>query len=269
MLDADVIVIGAGLAGATAAAKLSGQGLSVTVLEARDRCGGRGYARVFGNSGEVIDYGGAWITPWQSRIRGLCAKHGVKLRPRSKVTERRWYRDGALHRDGPTSTADRAAHESVIARMAAHSALLKAGHSTDHHGFAFAGISLTTYLEALGAPAATRDLVSAWWTVSGNGDKARVPASEFLHSIGYFDGTPDGMCEVWMDSLEGGVTLLAARVIEASGATLNLACPVARIVHDEDGVTVQTRDGRSFSARHHGDRPQSHGRCRLRSAAAA
>jgi phytoene dehydrogenase-like protein len=38
----DVIVIGAGIAGATAATLLAKHGLSVTILEARDRVGGRG-----------------------------------------------------------------------------------------------------------------------------------------------------------------------------------------------------------------------------------
>ena len=44
-MDADVIVVGAGLAGAAAALKLSKAGKRVRVIEARDRCGGRGYAK--------------------------------------------------------------------------------------------------------------------------------------------------------------------------------------------------------------------------------
>ena len=37
----DVVVIGAGLAGLTAASELSGMGFDVVVLEGRDRVGGR------------------------------------------------------------------------------------------------------------------------------------------------------------------------------------------------------------------------------------
>ena len=54
-MDADVVIVGAGLAGATAAAILSESGLRVTVIEARDRLGGRGYARAFAGGGDARD----------------------------------------------------------------------------------------------------------------------------------------------------------------------------------------------------------------------
>src|SRR5215813_11411481 len=122
-MDIDVIVVGAGLAGAATAAILRKRALRVTVLEARARVGGRGYARAFAIAGERLDFGGSWITPWQHRIRDLCAEHGITLRPRAPIVERRWFRDGALHRDGPTSLEDRAAHEHAVARIAADSML--------------------------------------------------------------------------------------------------------------------------------------------------
>lgn len=40
-MAAEIIVIGAGLAGAAAAAKLAAAGCGVTMIEARDRIGGR------------------------------------------------------------------------------------------------------------------------------------------------------------------------------------------------------------------------------------
>ncbi|HUL05870.1 MAG TPA: FAD-dependent oxidoreductase, partial [Candidatus Acidoferrum sp.] len=101
----------------------------------------------------------------------------------------------------------------------------------------------------LGAPPATRDLIGAWWTVSGNGDKALVPAHEFLHSCGYFDGTPDGIIEVWSDSLEGGVTALVARMIADSGARLELSAPVVSLEQSADGVVAHAGDGRAFAAK--------------------
>lgn len=248
-MDIDVIVVGAGLAGAATAAILRKRGLRVTVLEARARVGGRGYARHFAMAGELLDFGGAWITPWQHRIRDLCAEHGIALRPRSPIVERRWFRDGALHRDGPTSLADNLAHEHAIARIAADAMLLKAGKTWDEHGRDIASVSFADYLVRIGAPLATCDLLSAWWTVSGNADKRRAPAAELLASSAYADGLTEGMAEVWADTLVGGVSALTARMLESSGAELRVVQPVQTVVVNDQGVGVTTEDGAVFQSR--------------------
>jgi monoamine oxidase len=248
-MDIDVIVVGAGLAGAATAATLRKRGLRVTVLEARARTGGRGYARPFAIAGELLEFGGAWITPWQYRIRDLCAEHDIPLRPRSPTVERRWFRDGALHREGPTSLADNLAHEHAIARIAADAMLLKAGKTWDEHGRDIASVSFADYLVRIGAPLATCDLLSAWWAVSGSADKQRAPAAELLASSAYADGLTEGMADVWADTLVGGVSALTARMLERSGAALCLTQPVQAVVVNDRGVSITTEDGAVFQSR--------------------
>lgn len=73
----DVVVVGAGLAGLTAANALQEAGRSVVVLEARDRVGGRNYDVALGSGGELTELGGQWIGPGQTAIAALAKSLGI------------------------------------------------------------------------------------------------------------------------------------------------------------------------------------------------
>jgi monoamine oxidase len=73
-MDADIVVVGAGVAGLTAARELTRKGRQVVVLEARDRIGGRIHTVKVG--GETVDLGATWI-------------HGVRGNPVAELA-RKW-----------------------------------------------------------------------------------------------------------------------------------------------------------------------------------
>jgi monoamine oxidase len=78
--DVDVVVVGAGFAGLTAARRLKVRGVSVLVLEARDRVGGRSVNHFLGD-GQPIDVGGQWVGPGQDRLLALAGEMGVATFP--------------------------------------------------------------------------------------------------------------------------------------------------------------------------------------------
>jgi putrescine oxidase len=79
LIEADVVVVGAGVAGLAAARRLVAAGRDVVVLEARDRVGGRLWNTELG--GEANELGGEWIAPYQSRMHSLLDELGIDLFP--------------------------------------------------------------------------------------------------------------------------------------------------------------------------------------------
>ncbi|XP_047456916.1 amine oxidase [flavin-containing] [Mugil cephalus] len=73
----DVIVVGAGISGLSAAKLLKASGLNPVVLEARDRVGGRTFT-VRNKETKWVDLGGAYIGPTQNRILRLAKEYDVK-----------------------------------------------------------------------------------------------------------------------------------------------------------------------------------------------
>ncbi|XP_078118793.1 amine oxidase [flavin-containing] [Sander vitreus] len=73
----DVIVVGGGISGLSAAKLLKANGLSPVVLEARDRVGGRTFT-VRNKETKWVDLGGAYIGPTQNRILRLAKEYGIQ-----------------------------------------------------------------------------------------------------------------------------------------------------------------------------------------------
>jgi monoamine oxidase len=74
-----VVVAGGGLAGLTAAHALAARGAAVTVLEARNRLGGRVWTYRGFADGEYGELGGEFVDADQKQIRDLCRELGVSL----------------------------------------------------------------------------------------------------------------------------------------------------------------------------------------------
>ncbi|WP_417366333.1 flavin monoamine oxidase family protein [Glutamicibacter arilaitensis] len=81
-LERDVVVIGAGPSGLSAAYELNKAGKSVAVLEARDRVGGRTWTDVM--DGATIEIGGQWISPDQTGLYSLINELGIETFERYK-----------------------------------------------------------------------------------------------------------------------------------------------------------------------------------------
>jgi monoamine oxidase len=73
--EQDVVVIGAGLAGLTAARELRKAGHRVLVLEGRDRIGGRAFTGEF--AGTDVELGGAFVHWFQPHVFAELTRYGI------------------------------------------------------------------------------------------------------------------------------------------------------------------------------------------------
>jgi monoamine oxidase len=104
---ADVVVVGAGFAGLTAARELVRKGKSVIVLEARHRVGGRALNKEL-DGGVVSERGATFVGPTQTRIQRLAREVGVEKFRNFNEGDNVYLHDGqrTTYSDtGPTGTA--------------------------------------------------------------------------------------------------------------------------------------------------------------------
>lgn len=227
-----VVVVGAGVAGLTAARLLHDTGFPVTVLEARDRIGGR----IFTDETFAVpaDLGASWIHRAEyNPLTTLCRYLGIPVVLPSERGSCAWI-DG---RPVPL-----------------HSLLWKA-----RRGIARAGVSLALSYTA----ARVRRLLgqtrapSIEAVVAGhlsNGHLSPLDKAVVVWGVGMLEsifGAPaDELSLLSLDPLElrgsnaipvGGYMSLVRRIAE--GVTVRVNTPVRAIVHGPDGVLLHTDDG--------------------------
>lgn len=222
-----IIVVGAGLAGLTSAWDLHKLGHEVTVLEARDRVGGRTWSQRLGN-GQLTERGGEYVFPTEFAIRRLAAEVEVPILSHNVRYARRTL-DGR-HVSFAELEATAAHVTETLRRMLADGATRV---SVDE-----------AHREALGADY-HRDPVYRRMVTSLANDPTLVSAeSAFLHD-------PDAGQPFIDDGgrFVAGNQSLSIELAHRLGAAVRLEHPITAVDQSAAGVEVTLADGSAL----HGD----------------
>jgi monoamine oxidase len=254
---ADVAIIGAGFAGLTAARALTRAGASVVVLEARDRVGGRTFDVTL-DDGTVLEMGGQWIGPKQTRIHALLGELGIGTTPTYTAGDFITIIDGQLHRHagelpddlGAATTAGIEAALAELETLAETVPLEAPWLAPDAERLD--GRTMADWLETsvsdVGAKAFMRAVVEGIFVRTAG----EVPMLDFLfhartagsfaEAIGFEGGAQQ-------DRIVGGPQGVAKRVAAELGDAVVLDAPVRRIEQGSSRIGVDTDRGR-FEADH-------------------
>ncbi len=243
--EADVIVVGAGLAGLAAARSLIAGGVKPLVIEARDRVGGRTLNEDLGG-GKVVEVGGEWIGPTQDRLASLAAELEIETFPTHIEGENTLELNGRVSRySGTIPKLNPAALVEIelatrkLDRMARRVDLEAPWTSQDARKLD--GTTVATWLDRRIRTRTARELVEiAVRTVWGAdaSDLSLLYALSYIGAAGGFYALLDTDGGAQQDRFVGGSQLISLRMAEELGDRVVLSAPVGRVEHDANGVTV-------------------------------
>ncbi len=244
--DVDVAIVGAGLAGLTAARDLRAAGASVLVVEARDRVGGRVLNEEIGD-GAVVEVGGQWIGPTQDRIAALAREVGVDTFPTHVAGENviEWRGElrrhkGTIPRINPAVLADVLQAQRRLERMARSVPLDRPWLAPK--AAAWDSQTVQTWLRRNLATRAGRELlqlgIESVWAAQPE-DLSLLHLLFYTRSAGSLDLLFDTAGGAQQDRFVGGSQRVPIALAERLGAdALVLGAAVRRIEHGPDGVVV-------------------------------
>jgi monoamine oxidase len=248
---ADVVVVGAGFAGLTAARELKRLGHDVLVFEGRDRVGGRSHTGHV--AGVPVDLGGTFVGPTQDAVLTLAAELGIHTVPtyhdganliqwRGRV---RPYR-GTTPRLSLAALLDIGRVRWQFERIARAVPLTQPW--TTRRAAVLDGQSLGDWLQSVHASADSRDLLAvmarATWGCEPD-DVSMLHATRYVRAAGGLDRLLDVENGAQQDRFPAGTQQIADMLATELGNRVVRDAAVHHIDRRAGAVTITCEKGRA------------------------
>jgi monoamine oxidase len=245
----DVIVVGGGFAGVTAARECALRGRRVLLLEARDRLGGRTWSSAW--NGFRVEYGGAWVHWHQPHTFSELTRAGLTVTVSEDSGRAHWH-VGDERRSGTIADRDLIARRGWDRFVDGVREALPQPHAplTALDELArFDRLSIAERIDELELDEEERDVLAAELESVAHGPLSEAGAVSILrwHALsGYsLELTQFTGGRVTIDD---GTGALLEAIAGAAPFERRLATPVASVASRDGRVEVETRDGETFAA---------------------
>lgn len=251
---ADVVVVGAGVAGLKAAQELVAAGRSVIVLEANDRVGGR--LKRVEVAGYVGDVGGQWAGTGHDVLLGEAKRFGIQTyeqyesgKTLLQLLGKLVSFTGNVPKMPPLALIELALLQRRWEREM--NAVPAEAPWTAPHADAWDGITLESWIVKNIRTKATREFARLVPRGAWAAEARQVSYLWFLDALrsagglDYLMGVKNGALDA---KFKGGMQQIPQRMADELGARVVLGAPVEKIVQDSSGVRVTTAKG-EFAAR--------------------
>lgn len=252
----DVIVIGGGFAGLTAARDCSLRGMKTLLLEARARIGGRTFTSSFID--DRLELGGTWVHWTQPFVWDEITRYGLHIveTPGANPDHMTWISEGKrLNRDGEsafTMLADSMAKYCDVDGHSGRTVFPRAPEPFYHADLVrrYDKYSMIDRLNEMNFKPIIRDLIAPQLCINCNRDPSTGALIDQLKwwSLGQFD------MALLFDKLakyriEEGTSALANSIISDGDVDVMLQAPVGAVDQTHGSVKVTTTYGSEYFAR--------------------
>lgn len=248
----DVVVIGAGFAGLTAARQLREAGRSVLVLEARERIGGSTWYQPEAFDGFGLEMGGTWIVPEQTHVFAEVERYGIAVADSELPGRMTWSDHGkVLETLLPVPAQDYGRLEHAMRALVAAGERIDPSRPLSEQDLADLDVPIRRWATEAGLDGNARELLISWFCGCANAHEDSGSALDVIRWLAAMDNSLWGMVQasVLGYTFVHGTVSLARAIAEDGGAEIRLASPVREVHTDADGVTVTHRGGRVRAGR--------------------
>jgi monoamine oxidase len=245
-MDADVVVIGAGVAGVAAARDLTEAGHRVVVLEARDRIGGRTWYRRIPGTDVWAEYGGMFISrATQPSLAAELTRYGIGVTEPGEPESIGWVRSDR-HEEG-AAAIDRIREQLAGSSLTdALDQTAKAFANEGREALAQLDVPSAGWVDGLHAPDEAADYLRSFLAAMGGAKVEKTSILPLLWDMIELEYTPvDAYVDLGELITDGTRSLIDAM---AEGLDVRFGSVVTSVATSDGGVVVTLANGSRLDA---------------------